>query len=144
MALKNEVTEIKEKILSATTCDTTTSKITETEPGSVYEATLPDKWTKEDVSDLLDHNANFVEASSLALGELSIGMMKDSNNVDHVNGTIEMINGSEVSVVCDRAKDKDTPFSIQTAYKVTNGSSSSDMKEVRKIITDMALDMLEN
>ncbi len=152
MSLKNETTELSKKIKDAVTVDVTAGEITETTPGSIYEQTLPEGIDKKLVKAVNNHNATFVAASTLAVGELSVDAMKKEPALERVTGSIKMANDT-VSLTVDRSKtykdhfgenDEVVKYGVtRTNYEVRAGKNGGQLKAARVAINELAADLLK-
>lgn len=136
--------------------DKTAGIITEREGADLYKKCLPDDLPIELVNRVVDQNANFITAGSLAIGEMVVDHMAKDKKMDSATATIKMSGTNKIEYNVDRNKtyvnripgsptngEAIQKFGVTSShYVVKGGHNSGTLKEARKTIEEYAMEAL--
>jgi hypothetical protein len=100
--IKPEVTALAAKIKPLLKIDNKTGVVTVED--KLYVGLLPESITEAQLKELGKHNAQFVAAAGLALGELTLPVMKKNAEIDKVSVEIPTVGGDKFNFAIDRSK----------------------------------------
>lgn len=81
-----EVKTLSSKVKEAITIDGNLASV----PKDLYKDTLPEGMTLEQVKTVQEHNLNFADAVTLALGEKGLEHLKDNTDIDNLSLTVNI------------------------------------------------------
>lgn len=145
--VSKEVLDLSAKIQEAVKIDhkTGTAEVAD----GIWESTLPDTLTKEQVKQVKDHEANFVAAGGHAVGRLAIVAMKKNKDLNEVQATIGMHGYDKAVYSVERERqyhnpqDKDADPIVKHGVLGVNfrnmaGRNAGELKKVMKEISEEA------
>lgn len=115
----------------------------------IWEKTLPEGLTKKQVAAVKNHEANFIAAGALALGELAVDAMKKHSGLDEVKATVKMHGRDSASFQVNRSRSFRNPQNpdadpvvkfgtIATSFKNHAGRNAGELKKVMEEIGELA------
>lgn len=115
----------------------------------IWEKTLPDSLSKDQIKAVKDHEANFIAAGADAIGHLAIAAMKKNHELQDVSATIGMHGHDKASYNVSREKvyhnpqDKDAEPIVKHAVVGVNfrnmaGRNAGELKKVLAAISTEA------
>jgi hypothetical protein len=147
--LKPEVLEMSKKLSSGFSVDKNSGAGT-AEP-DMYKANLPKELTMDVVKAVSDYNGVFIAGATHAFAELAVDAMKGTK-LPSANVTIPMGHKDALTVNVDREKhyvnhlgggEQTTKYGVVSAtYEVQVGKNKGQLKAVRSVIQELALDAL--
>lgn len=145
-ALKEHVLSLANRIEEAMKIDAKTGIVTTGE--SIYEQTLPEDLTIEVANKVHKHDADFIAASTHAIGRIAVDAMKGNKKLETAETVIAMAGKNSLSLHVDRTRsypnpqDKDAPIVKQgvvtVTYDVAADAKVGQLKIARNIISELA------
>lgn len=127
-------------------------RIVEKTPGELYEKTLPDGVTLEEVEKIDLHRVNFVAASAYTAGKMAVDAMKNDSTIDQVTMAVQMGKGTLADFVVDRRHEQPNHLQggdpivihgrVLPRLKTKAGSGNSTMKAVRAEVARLGQESL--
>ncbi len=115
----------------------------------VWESTLPEGLTKEQIKAVKNHETNFVAATTMAVGDLALAAMKKNHELDEVSASVGMYGYDKVQVNVMRQDEYPNlrnpdagPIvklgATRTKFSVHGGKNAGELKKVFAYITEEA------
>jgi len=149
--LKTEVLELADRIEAALNVDNKTGMAPAAD--DIYEQTLPEDVTMTLVNKIEKHNANFIAASTYALGRVGTKALAGHKKLDSVETVIKMGGKNELHLTMERQRtypnpqDKENPIVkhgvISVNYDIVADNNAGQLKIARSLINDLAADALK-
>ncbi len=112
----------------------------------VWERTLPESLSKDQIKAVKEHEANFIAAGTDAVGQAAIAAMKEHSELQEVTATIDMYNKDQLGVTVAREKtyhnpqDKDGEPIVKTGVVSANfrNYAGRNVGDLKKVITSIS------
>lgn len=142
-----EIKELSAKMQSMMKVDNKTGQTDVQE--DIWEKTLPDNLSKEQIKQVKEHETNFIAAGADAIGHLAIAAMNKNSSLEEVQATVGMSGRDHVGYSVAREKtftnpqDKDADPIVRHAvigvnFRNMSGRNAGDLKKVIKAVQEQA------
>lgn len=145
-AIRPEVKALSDKIQDLVKVDHKTGETTVQD--DVWEKTLPESLSKDQIKAVKEHEENFVAAGADAIGSLAVAAMKKNVDLDTVTATIGMHGRDKVSYDVSRQKSYHNPQNpgdeivkhgvVKTNLQTYAGRNAGELKKVLSAINEHA------